>query len=187
MRRGLILVAILCLAVVAVPLVGAASATASDAVVAPPGQVKASRAETPALVPASGIWSWYGVEDFWGWNAILGDQLYAWDNGERGTWTGTFSGISYEPYSVMVDLATDNLWALITINFRGTVAGHRGTAVIGLTVDSPSPFGETMGGHWVVMSGTGGLRHLFGAGLWKFTGSDETHGYADYWGAYWLP
>jgi len=187
MKRRPVLVVVLCLAMGTTLLIAAAPAAASGPPGATAGPMKSWQppTETPVLSPASGVWSWYSGPGY-GWTATLGEYLYGWDNSERGTWTGTFKGTSVEPYTATVDLNTDSLWALITIRFKGSVDGHRGSAVIGLTVDNPSPFGETGGGHWVVMSGKGGLKHLFGCGLWMFTGADETHGYADYTGAYWL-
>jgi len=189
MKRRLTLAVGFCLIATALLLIAVSVASAARPLAASAGPMKASKAsmETPVLAPASGVWTWWGVDGGY-WESSLGSNLYFWSNGERGSWTGTFNGTSVEPYSGVVG-SNDTMWALITINFRGKVAGHRGSAVIGLTVDSPSPFGDTMGGHWAVMSGTGGLKHLFGLGLWEFTGTDETgtYGYADYTGAYWLP
>jgi len=47
--------------------------------------------------------------------------------------------------------------------------------------------GETMGGRWVILSGSGGLERLHGMGTWvdKTPGGSPT-GLADYSGEYWL-
>ena len=91
---------------------------------------------TPVLAPASGVWTWtyvdYGIE----WGAVLGDLTYSFNDAERGTWTGTFNGKSVEPWCVYGD-PEGNAWALISIGFRGKVAGHYGTADIALTVGDP--------------------------------------------------
>ena len=78
-----------------------------------------------------------------------------------------FNGKSVEPWCVYGGPEGD-AWALISIGFRGKVAGHYGTADIALTVEIPGgvPEGTPMTGHWSVVRGTGGLKGLFGMGTW---------------------
>jgi hypothetical protein len=146
---------------------------------------------TPVLAPASGVWTWtyvdYGIE----WGAMLDGLAYNFNDAERGVWKGTFNGQSVEPWCVYSDLE-GNVWALISIGFRGKVAGHHGTAVIALTVEIPAGVleGTPMTGHWSVVSGTGGLKGLFGMGTWTedLVAEAETGtGVANYSGAWWLP
>jgi hypothetical protein len=174
-RWGVLLVCVV--AILVVMLVPAASAKP-----APP---------TPVLAPASGVWTWtyvdYGIE----WGAMLDGFAYNFNDAERGTWKGTFNGKSVEPWCVYGD-PEGNVWALISIGFRGKVAGHYGTADIALTVEIPSgvPEGTPMTGHWSVVTGTGGLKGLFGMGTWTedvVAEAETGTGVANYSGAWWLP
>ena len=137
----------------------------------------------PVLAPASGVWTWTYVDFGISWESMLGGWTYDFNNAERGVWTGTFRGTSVEPWSFYINPDGD-MWALITIDFRGKVAGHRGTAQMALTVEIPANSTAPMSGSWAVQSGKGGLKHLFGIGTWVY---DEAAGHADYTGAYWLP
>jgi hypothetical protein len=143
----------------------------------------AAGATTPTSV--SGVWSWHGGEGF---NTDpLGGDMYIYGY-ELGNWTGSFQGNSYEPYTgVIRALGTldQSVWAIITVNFQGKVNGVRGEAVMQLNVEEPATGG--IFGEWAIMSGTGGLRHLRGAGTWVYTHSsaDEVYGFADYTGAVW--
>ena len=102
---------------------------------------------------------------------------------EYGNWAGTFQGTSYEPYRGIA-FSNGVMWALITIEFTGTVDGHSGTAMMQLTVNAPPDV--TMDGKWVITSGTGGLRHLHGFGSWTYVGSNDDFSWADYSGTVWV-
>ena len=145
---------------------------------------------TPVLAPASGEWMWTYVDYGISWSAMLDDWSFNFNDQERGTWTGTFDGKSVEPWSFYID-PESNAWALISIHFRGKVAGHRGTADIALTVEvsGEAPAGTPMTGHWSVVGSTGGLRGLFGMGTWTEDqpAETDTYGAATYSGAWWLP
>jgi hypothetical protein len=138
---------------------------------------------SPDRVAASGQWTWWGGEFVPG-KVVAGNQLFSgWENG---AWTGTFQGSSYEPFWG-ISFKDGSMWALITINFEGSVNGRRGSAVMQLTVNAPpADTGVAMNGRWVITSGSGGLRGLQGAGTWVFTGANDTNGFADYCGAVWL-
>ncbi len=142
----------------------------------------------------SGEWSWWGDPDPNSFIldkvvGITGEGEHATANAffhgwEWGAWTGTFVGNSYEPF-VAVGHKNGTLWAIITIKFTGTVGGVSGEATIRLTVNALP--GETMGGRWVILSGSGGLERLHGMGTWvdKTTPESPT-GVAEYSGEYWL-
>ena len=147
---------------------------------------------TTQRTDACGVWSWgedYGPFSFVPGKLVGGNQFFAGD--EYGGWTGTFTGTSYEPFKGIV-FKSGTLWAIISINFEGTVFGQSGTAVMKLTVSAPPDV--TMGGRWVIVSGSGGLRHLHGFGTWIYAGDyppDEEGGpsdtsYADYDGTVWM-
>ncbi len=175
-RWGVLLV---CVAVILMVML----APAASAKPAPP---------TPVLAPASGVWTWTYVDYGIGWSAMLGDWSYNFNDAERGIWKGTFNGRSVEPWCFYVD-PEGNAWAMISIGFRGKVAGHHGTADIALTVEIAGdvPEGTPMTGHWSVVRGTGGLKGLFGMGTWTEDLVAESQltdtGVADYSGAWWLP
>jgi len=129
---------------------------------------------------ANGVWSWWGGEFVPG-NVADGNQFFT--GYEYGAWTGTFDGTSYEPFKGVV-FKSGTLWAIITINFTGTVLGEHGTAVMKLTVNAPPDV--TMGGRWEIVSGSGGLRHLHGFGTWIYVGDAATYSYGDYEGKVWM-
>jgi hypothetical protein len=138
----------------------------------------------PSRTDASGVWSWgdeYGPFSFVPGKVICGNQLFT--GYEYGGWTGTFTGTSYEPFEGIV-FKNGTLWAVITINFQGTVFGQSGSAVMKLTVNAPPDV--TMGGSWVIVSGSGGLRNLHGFGSWTYVGDAATYSYADYAGTVWM-
>jgi len=147
---------------------------------------------TTQRTDASGVWSWgenYGGSAFDLGKLVGGNQFFT--GYEYGGWTGTFTGTSYEPFEGII-FKSGTLWAIITINFTGTVFGKSGTAVMKLTVNAPPP-PVTMGGRWVIVSGSGGLRHLHGFGTWTFVNdvfSDDgeivLYSYADYDGTVWM-
>jgi hypothetical protein len=137
----------------------------------------------PRWVNVTGVWSW--TEGEFIPDDLVGDRQY-FHGHEHGTWTGTFEGTALEPYfGVLFD--SGKLWAVIMIDFTGTVDGVSGEALIRLTVKADLV--GNMGGHWKVVRGTGGLRHLRGQGTWIYTGdsADGMTGYADYSGVYRLP
>lgn len=153
--------------------------------------VPAARASEPPAMPpvlsdASGVWSWTYTEVGFGWEATHLGWTYMYNNQERGTWMGTFVGTSVEPWVVYVD-PTQNIWAMITIRFKGAVQGRVGKAVIAIALYIPAGSQEPMGGQWTVVSGKGGLKRLHGLGTWVWTHDDEATGtsYADYSGAIW--
>ena len=148
---------------------------------------------TTQRADASGVWSWggnYGDFVFDPGKLVGGNQFFT--GHEHGGWTGTFEGTSYEPFTGII-FKSGTLWAIITINFEGTVFGQSGTAVMKLTVNAPPP-PVTMGGRWVIVSGSGGLRHLHGFGTWIYVGDIPTGdpdvppdtSYADYDGTVWM-
>lgn len=140
----------------------------------------AAGATTPKAV--SGVWSWHGGEGF-ATDPLAGDTyIYGY---ELGNWTGAFRGSSYEPYTGVVR-GDGSVWAIITVNFKGRVNGAGGKMVMQLNVEEP--VGDGIFGQWAIMSGSGGLRHLRGAGTWVYThsSSDSVYGYADYKGAVWM-
>jgi hypothetical protein len=140
---------------------------------------------------ASGVWSWgedYGPFSFVPGKLVGGNQFFT--GYEYGGWTGTFTGTSYEPFKGIV-FKDGTLWAVITINLEGAVFGRRGTAVMKLTVNAPPDV--TMDGRWVIVDGSGGLRHLRGCGTWIYAGdiptedgSEPDTSYADYEGMVWM-
>ena len=75
-------------------------------------------------------------------------------------------------------------WALITTSHgRGLRTPRK--ALLQLSVDIRDD--GTMGGHWMVYTGAGGLRKLTGVGTWEYVGTNEAgHDYADYDGVVWL-
>jgi hypothetical protein len=156
------------------------------AIVAPASQASQSPAMPPVLSEASGVWSWTYTDVGFGWDAALLGWTYAFNNQERGVWTGTFTGTSVEPWVYFAD-PDGNLWAMITIHFKGTVAGRHGKADIALAVDVPAGSEEPMGGQWSVVHSQGGLDRLHGLGTWVWTRDDEAAGlsFADYSGAIW--
>jgi hypothetical protein len=156
------------------------------AIVVPASQASQSPAMPPVLSEASGVWSWTYTDVGFGWDAALLGWTYAFNNQERGVWTGTFTGTSVEPWVYFAD-PDGNLWAMITIHFKGTVAGRHGKADIALAVDVPAGSEEPMGGQWSVVHSQGGLDRLHGLGTWVWTRDDEAAGlsFADYSGAIW--
>ena len=186
MKRKSLRAVVLCLAAVLLLGIGASAASASGhlAASAEPIAASARSMPTPMMSPASGTWTWWYVDDGFGWDADYNAWSFHFNDAERGMWTGTFTGTSVEPWSFYVD-AAGNAWALITIHFKGSVDGHRGKAVIQLTVELPfgSPSDE-MGGNWAVVSGKGGLKGLFGMGQWSIK---DPSPFAEYTGVYWLP
>lgn len=147
---------------------------------------------TTQRTDASGVWSWgedYGPFVFDPGKLVDGNQFFT--GYEYGGWTGTFEGTSYEPFRGIV-FKSGTLWAIITINFAGSVLGQTGTAVMKLTVNAPPD--ATMGGRWQIVSGTGGLRHLHGFGTWINVGDVPTGdpdvppdtSYGDYEGTVWM-
>jgi hypothetical protein len=147
---------------------------------------------TTQRTPAHGVWSWgedYGPFSFVPGKTVGGNQFFT--GVEYGGWTGTFEGTSYEPFKGII-FKSGTLWAIITINFEGTVFGQNGTAVMKLTVDAPPDV--TMGGTWVIVSGSGGLRHLHGFGTWEYEGDIPTGdpdvapdtSYGNYDGTVWM-
>jgi len=140
----------------------------------------AAGATTPRAV--SGVWSWHGGEGS-ATDPIDGaTYIYGY---ELGNWKGAFRGASYEPYTGVVR-ADGSVWAIITVNFKGRVKGAGGRMVMQLNVEEPGD--GSIFGQWAIMSGSGGLRHLRGAGTWVYTHSsrDGVYGYADYSGAVWM-
>jgi hypothetical protein len=147
---------------------------------------------TTQRTDASGVWSWgedYGPFSFDPGKTVGGNQFFT--GYEYGGWTGTFTGTSYEPFHGIV-FKSGTLWAIITINFEGTVLGQSGTAVMKLTVNAPPD--ATMGGRWVIVDGSGGLRRLHGSGSWIYVGDiptgDDTvppdTSFGDYEGTVWM-
>ena len=147
---------------------------------------------TTQRTDASGVWSWgedYGPFAFVPGKLVDGNQFFT--GYEYGGWTGTFTGTSYEPFKGIV-FKSGTLWAIITINFTGTVFGQSGTAVMKLTVNAPPDV--TMGGRWLIVSGSGGLRHLHGFGTWTYAGDfppgdadvPADTSYGDYDGTVWM-
>ncbi|MFH0916896.1 MAG: hypothetical protein V1912_10695 [bacterium] len=112
----------------------------------------------------SGEWSWWGEPDSLVVDKVIGGNTF-FHGHEHGWFTVTFASTepTFEPYVGKVS-KDGSMWAIITISFTGTVGGVPGTAVIRLTVNAVP--GETMGGRWVIVSGSGGLRHLHGMGTW---------------------
>jgi hypothetical protein len=165
------------LVVVTLVLLAMASALPSTALTAP------SPRPAPRYTPVAGEWSWTGGE-FIADDIIDGRQYF--HGHEHGSWTGTFEGTSHEVYFGVI-YPSGYLWAVIFINFTGTVDGVSGGAVIRLSVSAPP--NQTMGGRWKVVRGTGGLRGLRGSGTWVYTGdsADLMTSYADYNGVYRLP
>ncbi len=140
---------------------------------------------TPAHTAASGVWSWggdYGGSDFVVAKVVGGNQFFT--GYEYGGWTGTFTGTSYEPFNGVI-FKSGTMWAIITINFTGTVLGENGTAVMKLTVNAPPP-PAIMGGRWAIVSGSGGLRHLHGFGTWIWVADMATYSYGNYDGTVWM-
>jgi hypothetical protein len=168
MRKVRLLVVVIALAVVLVAVLApAASATRA--------------CPAPEQITASGEWSWWG--GVFTKDVKVGTDEY-FKGYEYGAWDGTFSGRSFEPFwGVFHGDGTG--WALITIEFKGEVAGRHGRAVLQLSVDIRKD--DTMGGHWMVDDGSGGLRSLTGVGTWEYVGAnDKGHDYADYAGVLWL-
>jgi hypothetical protein len=132
-------------------------------------------------VIASGQWSWWG--GVFTKDVVVGDDEY-FKGYEYGAWEGTFDGKSFEPFwGVFHGDGTG--WALITIEFKGEIAGRRGKADLQLSVDIRTD--GTMGGHWMVDRGSGGLHSLTGVGTWEYVGvNGDGHDYADYDGVVWL-
>ena len=164
--RSLVVVVVLAVVLAAV-LAPAASATRA--------------CPAPQPVAASGEWSWWG--GVFTKDVTIGTDEY-FQGYEYGAWEGTFHGRSFEPFwGVFHGDGTG--WALITIDFKGKIAGQRGEAVFQLSVDIRKD--GTMGGHWMVEEGSGGLRSLTGVGTWEYAGvNGEQHDYADYAGVVWL-
>ena len=79
---------------------------------------------TTQRTAASGVWSSgedYGPFVFVPGKLVGGNQFFT--GYEYGGWTGTFTGTSYEPFKGIV-FKSGTLWAIITINFGGTVWMH---------------------------------------------------------------
>jgi Protein of unknown function (DUF3224) len=178
MRRRLTWALVLCVTVVlALVLVPAAGARPHQHA----ARAAAAATAAPTPTPVSGVWSWYGGEFL---PAPDGDTTY-FSGYELGRWTGGFEGTSYEPFGG-VAYPDGRLWAVITINFKGTVDGVRGKFVMQLTALYPLTEGaDDEGGMWTIISGTGGLRSLRGVGSWVYTHSDEQYSYGDYSGVMW--
>ena len=156
------------------------------AIAAPAAQASEPPAMPPVLSPASGVWSGGYTEAGFGWDAMLLGWTYAFNNQERGTWSGTFNGTSVEPWVFYVD-PDGNIWAVITIHFKGTVDGRRGKALIAVVLSIPAGSTEPMRGQWSVIRGRGELKRLHGLGTWAWTHDDEAAmlSYADYSGVIW--
>ena len=118
------------------------------------------RHDRPRARFASGTWEYTpGVKDFrYGdsYTFILGD--------EDGTWTGTFTGTSYDVFSAVIQPSGIVYLHYGLIFFEGTVDGKEGTLII-----SFAP-GENIGGEWSgeweILSGTDDLENLRGHGTW---------------------
>jgi hypothetical protein len=88
---------------------------------------------------------------------------------EDSIWTGTFSGTSYDTFTVIKHDAVPGPPSFVNvigvINFEGSVEGKEGTLVIkfvGKKTGEPLMWYGT----WVILSGTGELENLRGRGTW---------------------
>ena len=88
--------------------------------------------------------------------------------------TGTFSGSGPIAFAVLVRASgQDNFLGQFTCSC--TVAGHSGSIVIGFTATGVFGVGNSLGGHYTILSGTGGLANLHGQG--PFSGTQTPTGF----------
>lgn len=140
-------------------------------------------AKSPS-VAASGSWTWVGGEG--GTNRVLSSGHLFIKGYEIGQWSGTFAATdTYENYvgTVLFDPDNPDTWyslrAKLWIHFAdATVAMGGGVLLHGdmtmLVVFDGYDWIE--GATWKIHNGTGGLKHLGGAGalVWTTTGMDYT-------------
>ena len=88
--------------------------------------------------------------------------------------TGTFSGSGPIAFTVLVRATgQDNFLGQFTCFC--TVAGQSGSIVIGFTATGVFGVGNSLGGHYTIISGTGGLANLNGQG--PFSGTQTPTGF----------
>ena len=88
--------------------------------------------------------------------------------------TGTFSGSGPIAFTVLVRATgQDNFLGQFTCFC--TVAGQSGSMVIGFTATGVFGVGSSLGGHYTILSGTGGLANLHGQG--PFSGTQTPTGF----------
>jgi len=122
---------------------------------------------TGAPTPVSGIWTW--VNTHMSTEALGGTLVYSGD--EKGTWTGTFKGGSYDIFQMTAVPSTGLEWGVLTAMFTGTAADKAGTLTMWFTIRKPA--GGSMGGTWTALSGTKALAGATGSGTWTSPGGSK--------------
>ena len=91
------------------------------------------------------------------------------DTYEDSWWEGSFKGTSYDECVVIIHRS--GRWTYrATGYFEGSVNGKKGKLTMRLTGSRPD--GESdWSGHWVILSGSGGLKNLRGQGTFEGPGS----------------
>jgi hypothetical protein len=129
--------------------------------------VAARPAGGPELTPAQGTWSWVVNEKSIKATDLPDGNQYV-TGYEIGTWNGTFAGTAREPFEAMF-IGKNGLWATLTINFVGKVAGVSGKMtmlVMAYAPNYPDDHPVAMNGSWWIQNGHGRLHDLHGAGTW---------------------
>jgi hypothetical protein len=135
----------------------------------------AAIAKPPGTTTAvSGDWSW--VTNSFNVTPLPNDAVRV-DGDEYGTWTGTFTGSSYDVFQMIgtPDITTGSLTAL----FTGWVGDKYGSMTMYFTISQPAD-DPVMGGTWVILSGTKALKHITGSGTWA---TDDVESHATYAGS----
>ena len=150
------------------------------AVVLAPAAGAAPRGCTTAV---NGHWTWENnsatVMDL-----ETGEQVFSGD--EYGTWTGTFTGTSYDVFEMTfapplwqedADTEWGAAWGTLTATFTGRMGGKPGTATMYFTIREAANT-WVMTGTWVILSGTKALKHVSGSGTWVSSGFDSSADYS---------
>jgi hypothetical protein len=112
--------------------------------------------------PASGTWT-YALTSIETTKNANGNTFKYGE--EIGTWTGTFVGISYDYFELVVH-PKGFVTCQGRIAFDGSVNGESGTMDI-LFVGKKDLAAGLWSGKWVIIGGTGGLENLQGRGTWN--------------------
>ena len=113
-------------------------------------------------VPASGEWTYVVtyIEDI----KTANGKTFRYGE-EIGTWTGTFTGTSFDYFEVIIH-PKGFVTCQGRIAFTGTVSGKSGTMEI-LFVGKKDLTVNLWSGKWVILDGTGELTGIHGKGTWE--------------------
>jgi hypothetical protein len=112
-------------------------------------------------------------------NMKLVDSNMFLDATDEGSWTGDFTGTSYEEYSVIFHgfagfFIYDTGFYQGRATFDGTVQGKQGTLEI-LFIGHSSGSMDDWNGTWRILDGMGELESVQGNGIWYMNGPLNVH------------